>query len=333
MHLVILNGYGVKLGINGGLITYENKKESIKKEYPIKRIKTILISSKGVSLSSNFLTACSLRNIPVHVLDYRGVPIASVANTFHHGSVSVRRAQYDCKFTVKGMNWARTLIKGKIKNQLSFLKYLSKGKNTKSLKLKSELSSIEKEFVSYTWEIDKRLAEATDFNQFREDLFIREALCSKIYWGKISDYLGEDVFQKREFRGTKNYINMALNYGYGILSSQILFSIVNSGLDPYAGILHTDRPGKRSLVFDVMEEYRSWVVDRSVIKFVSNSKIKDFGQNEKKRVVQLILENLGKIHNYHGRKISCQAIIQSQVRKTVKSFTQDVQYRPYRFSW
>lgn len=38
-----------------------------------------------------------------------------------------------------------------------------------------------------------------------------------------------------------------------------------AGLEPFAGFLHTDRPGKPSLVLDLTEEFRACTVDRTVI--------------------------------------------------------------------
>ena len=40
---------------------------------------------------------------------------------------------------------------------------------------------------------------------------------------------------------------------------------MNAGLEPFAGFLHVDRPGKPSLVLDMVEEFRQPVVDRAVI--------------------------------------------------------------------
>jgi len=38
-----------------------------------------------------------------------------------------------------------------------------------------------------------------------------------------------------------------------------------AGLEPFAGFLHVDRPGKPSLVLDFIEEFRQPVVDRVVV--------------------------------------------------------------------
>lgn len=42
------------------------------------------------------------------------------------------------------------------------------------------------------------------------------------------------------------------------------------GLDPYVGILHKDRPGRRSLALDLMEELRPLFVDRFIVSSVNN---------------------------------------------------------------
>ena len=42
-----------------------------------------------------------------------------------------------------------------------------------------------------------------------------------------------------------------------------------AGLDPFAGFLHVDRPGKPSMVLDLIEEFRQQVVDRTVFGLVN----------------------------------------------------------------
>ena len=46
------------------------------------------------------------------------------------------------------------------------------------------------------------------------------------------------------------------------------------GLDPAAGFLHRDRPGRPSLALDMMEEFRSSFCDRFVLKIINTGKIK-----------------------------------------------------------
>ncbi|MBI4483225.1 MAG: CRISPR-associated endonuclease Cas1 [Acidobacteria bacterium] len=51
--------------------------------------------------------------------------------------------------------------------------------------------------------------------------------------------------------------------------SHVWGAVLNAGLEPFAGFLHVDRPGKPSLVLDLVEEFRQPVVDRVVLSHVN----------------------------------------------------------------
>ena len=58
-----------------------------------------------------------------------------------------------------------------------------------------------------------------------------------------------------------------LNYGYGILQSEIQIRAVVDGYDPTIGILHDGREGEPAFIFDLMEPHRAQV-DRKILRFV-----------------------------------------------------------------
>lgn len=55
--------------------------------------------------------------------------------------------------------------------------------------------------------------------------------------------------------------NALLNYLYAILEAETRIALLAVGCDPQLGVLHTDRQGRESLVFDVMEPVRPHVDD------------------------------------------------------------------------
>ena len=57
------------------------------------------------------------------------------------------------------------------------------------------------------------------------------------------------------------------NYAYAVLESQVRIATVSQGLDPTIGYLHTCRPGRVALVYDLMEPLRPRV-DRLILGFV-----------------------------------------------------------------
>ena len=76
-------------------------------------------------------------------------------------------------------------------------------------------------------------------------------------------------FPGREHRDSTDPVNSLLNYGYGMLYRQVEGAVILAELDPFGGYLHVDRPGKLSLVYDFVEEFRQQVVDRVVVAMLN----------------------------------------------------------------
>jgi len=62
-----------------------------------------------------------------------------------------------------------------------------------------------------------------------------------------------------------------------MLESQVHIAALEAGLDPAIGYLHTSRPGRLALIYDLMEPLRP-LVDRMVLRFVLTQRFtsKDF---------------------------------------------------------
>lgn len=71
---------------------------------------------------------------------------------------------------------------------------------------------------------------------------------------------------RKRARQARHPINAMLNYGYGILASQLRTQIVAAGLDPTIGIVHERKDNPIPLVYDLMEPLRP-LVDRVVLEF------------------------------------------------------------------
>ena len=62
-------------------------------------------------------------------------------------------------------------------------------------------------------------------------------------------------------------VNAMLNYAYAVLESQVRIATVAHGFDPTIGYLHTSRPGRVALVYDLMEPLRPQI-DCLILNFV-----------------------------------------------------------------
>ena len=81
---------------------------------------------------------------------------------------------------------------------------------------------------------------------------------------------GTFSFRERTRRPPTDTVNAMLSFFYTVLSRDCSSALEAVGLDPYIGFMHTDRPGRRSLALDCMEELRPLMVDRFVVTAINN---------------------------------------------------------------
>ncbi len=77
----------------------------------------------------------------------------------------------------------------------------------------------------------------------------------------------------RSRRPPLDAVNCLLSFGYGMSRNDCIAALTAAGLDPDVGFLHTDRPGRPSLALDLMEEFRTLVVDRLALALINRQQI------------------------------------------------------------
>ena len=89
-------------------------------------------------------------------------------------------------------------------------------------------------------------------------------------------------FKTRTKRPPKDPFNAVISFGYTLLHYEIFRILVTKGLNPYAAFLHSDRHKHPALCSDLMEEWRSILVDSLAIALLNNNKIayEDFDFDE-----------------------------------------------------
>jgi CRISPR-associated protein Cas1 len=115
---------------------------------------------------------------------------------------------------------------------------------------------------------------------------------------------------------------------------------VLAGLDPYAGFIHADRPGKPSLVLDLVEEFRQPAIDRTVFAMLNKGvaiELDDKGRltdTTRHTLIEKILERLDKPEKYQRDKLPLRTIIQNQARR-VATFVRGVHpdYQGFTVKW
>jgi CRISPR-associated protein Cas1 len=115
---------------------------------------------------------------------------------------------------------------------------------------------------------------------------------------------------------------------------------VLAGLDPYGGFIHADRPGKPSLVFDLIEEFRQVVVDRTVVGMANRKMALELGEKgllrkeTRRAIAEKVLERLEACERYERKRRPLRTIIQSQARHVATFVRGDREaYEPFIARW
>jgi len=123
------------------------------------------------------------------------------------------------------------------------------------------------------------------------ELFGLEGEAASMYFSTFDEMIlankDDFSFRSRSRRPPLDNVNALLSFVYTLLSNDISAALSAVGLDPFVGFLHRDRPGRRSLALDVMEELRAPLADRFVLKLINMRQITgdDFTQKESGSVI------------------------------------------------
>lgn len=324
--------HGTHLGLKQACLILKNGKKTLL-ETPLSRLRIISIARHGVLISSTLLTACALRGIRIFVLDWRSRVVSMLSGVHQHATVALREKQFQFKKSPAASNLAAAFISGKIRNQRAVLLYFRKYKSRQGDHLSEELHLAGERQLAYYNRIKQTNWQR--HSNWREQIMGIEGASAATYWQSLKKAnLLTSTFTERLGRNAPELTNQMLNYGYTILNSQVWTSIDNAGLEPFCGILHQPRPGKPSLVLDLMEIYRPWVVDRNVIKLRRKAeKEKSFTARLKKDLADQIHSTIEKKYPYRGKRLRLDTIIQRQTYRMAGCMAEEKRFRPYHFRW
>jgi len=107
-----------------------------------------------------------------------------------------------------------------------------------------------------------------------------EGMAARTYFGRFGDLLRPPAggnpgfdFEHRNRRPPKDPINAMLSFGYALLTRDWTVTLLAVGFDPYLGFYHQPRYGRPALALDMMEEFRSVIVDSVVVSAINNGEI------------------------------------------------------------
>lgn len=288
--------------------------------------------------SPALMHACASKNIALTFLDRRGRFLARVVGE-SYGNVVLRKTQYRISDSqTDRLHYAKHFIFGKIANQKWMLE-----RATRENPMRIDVP-VFKETSARLSSMLKDVLACNDEESLRGIEGQAALLYFQLFNQLILQQKDDFVYKMRSRRPPLDRVNALLSFTYTLLMKDTAAALENVGLDSYVGFLHTDRPGRQSLALDVMEELRSVVADRFVLKLINKKMVSAQDFIEKENGAVLLTDDARKkflkywqerkqetlTHPFLGEKINWGLVPHAQALLLARTIRQDVeQYPPF----
>ncbi len=308
---LVINTYGSYLQKNGDCFKVRTDEKVF--EVSCKKVSSILISTAAY-ITTDAIKMAMENNIDIVFINEYGDPYGRVWHPKLGSTTLIRRRQLEIAETERGLVLALEWVRTKFSNQIELLKRLRKTRPHRSAEITSYIEKL-RNTASGLNVLDGTLEEC------RGTIMGIEGSGGRIYFEALSMLLPDRFkFSGRSRNPARDEFNALLNYAYGVLYSKVEKACIIAGLDPYVGFIHTDHYNKKSLVFDLIENYRIWA-DETVVNLFASRKVKadmfdkipnGFILNKEGKAVLLTALNshLDGSVRYRGRNIKRENIIQ-----------------------
>jgi len=257
-----------------------------------------IVSFGYTGASPALMGECSKRGINISFCTKHGRFLANVSGEIH-GNVVLRRTQYRAADEeMKSVGIAKNILIGKLYNSRWVLE-----RATRDYPLRIDVERL-KRVCQFLISSIKKLNED---NSYMELLGIEGEAASQ-YFSVFDELILQNkddfYFKKRTRRPPLNNVNALLSFVYMLLANETAGALSAVGLDPFVGFLHKDRPGRRSLALDVMEELRAPFADRFVLTLINNRQVSGDGFEQKENGAVFIKDNTRKsiLNEWQTRK-------------------------------
>lgn len=187
------------------------------------------------------------------------------------GNCLLRKAQYAAHSDREAtLGLCRTFVAGKLQNARQVL---LRGARDLDAAGRGDAAATVRRAAEVHAEAILRLPEATTADEVRG----AEGLAAQAYFGAfdllVTSGRTEFRFGGRSRRPPLDRANCLMSFLYALWTNDCASALEGVGLDPQFGFLHVLRPGRPALALDLVEEFRSVVLDRLALTLINRRQV------------------------------------------------------------
>lgn len=229
--------------------------------YPIHIIGQI-ICFNYVGCSPAFMQMCIENNVNLSFLSPYGKFCGRVIGATN-GNVLLRRKQYKMAENNQSLEFVRNIIYAKAYNSRKVL--------LRAVRDHKEKVNVDR--ILETADAIQTYANQIKTAPDKDSIRGIEGSIARIYFSGFDDMITQQkndfYFDYRTKRPPMDRVNALLSFLYSILTVDCQAALEAVGIDSYVGFFHTDRPGRRSMALDLIEEFRAYIVDRTALSLIN----------------------------------------------------------------
>ena len=235
-----------------------------------------IVAFGAVTASPFLLGAAAERGVCVSFLTEYGRFLARVEGAVS-GNIRLRREQYRrTEDPVAAARMAAAFLTGKVVNQRTVLLRHARdhGEHAEMLREKADWML---PIVRHLSQTAAGETAGLDIDGVRGHEGVAGAAYFSVFGRMIVAEAEDFPFPRRSRRPPRDAVNTLLSFIYTLLTHDVRGALEAVGLDPQAGFLHRDRPGRPSLALDMMEELRPVLADRLALSLVNRRQVEPKG--------------------------------------------------------
>ncbi|NMF84113.1 CRISPR-associated endonuclease Cas1 [Nodosilinea sp. P-1105] len=303
---------------------------------PMTEVEQVMVFG-NISLTTPTIAACLSRHIPVVFLSQSGTYRGHLWSA-DYDDHRAEAAQYACRDDL-AFQWAvaQAIVRGKAWNSKQLLLKLNRRRQLDTVAL--AIRRIDRDLAA----IDQLSATETGLDQLRG----HEGAIAAHYFPALGELIANlnFSFTTRARRPPTDPVNALLSFGYMLLFNNVLSLLHLEGLNPYLGNLHRSDRHEAHLAFDLMEEFRSPIVDTLVLTLLNQQVFKpeDFlppkangavylDDTSRRRYLQAFEDRIMTTlhHPDAPDPVPYRRIIQLQIRRYKACLLDNAPYEPFR---
>ncbi|MGL5676788.1 MAG: type I-C CRISPR-associated endonuclease Cas1c [Cellulosilyticaceae bacterium] len=261
------------LSLDGENIVVKDDKKELGR-VPLHNLEAV-ITMGYTGASPALMGKCAEYNIGLTFLKPSGQFLAKVTGK-SYGNILLRKKQYQLsEHTEDRLEVSKSFIIGKVYNSRAVVE-----RGIRDYALRLDVDELKNASDNLKRAINFAKG-AIDVDQLRG----YEGEAATCYFSVFDELILQQkdafAFQGRTRRPPLDNVNALLSFCYSLLTSMCSSALETVGLDPYAGFMHTERPGRASLALDLMEELRPIMVDRFVLTLINKRLVNEKGFEHK----------------------------------------------------